>query len=175
MISTKPLDVRGSNFCKYQVIDRSIPQSVGQVSEVWVDLGVHRILGFSCRVGFRDTDPRIYRWEQVVTLDMQQVIVETETAQGSSVQDFDLTCLHSFEARVDYHVWTYSFDRISTVVDYCFNPNTGEITDYLCMAHCREGLVKDRFHLPPSSIVDAGRGWLLVPDGFLEQVELKTQ
>ncbi|PZD75338.1 hypothetical protein C1752_00529 [Acaryochloris thomasi RCC1774] len=169
------LKVCHSSFLHCQVVTTSSAKLLGQVSAVWLDLINHKVLGFSSRVGFWDT-LQTYPWRQVVAVEDQMIKVKAASASHpSSVLHLEAQSWTATTTRLDFEVWTHKGRRLGNIADYSFDPSTGIICEYLCAVQGRIGLAENLLRISPDMIMDAGQGWLVVPDAVMQQVETEAE
>ncbi|MEO0378595.1 MAG: PRC-barrel domain-containing protein [Cyanobacteria bacterium P01_A01_bin.17] len=175
MIHALELKVSHSSFLHCQVVSISSAKSLGRVSAVWLDLINHKVLGFSSRVGFWDT-LQTYPWRQIVAVEDQTIKVKAASASHPSlVLHLEAESWTVTDTRLDLEVWTHRGRRLGNIADYTFDPSTGIICEYLCAIQGRIGLAENLLHISPDMIMDAGQGWLLVPDEVMQQVEPEAE
>lgn len=164
-----------SSFLGRQVIHAESAQKLGHITELWIDLVHHQVLGFCSRVDRWDRQPQTYRWHQVVITETQQVQVKVSPVNNLCLlQYLEPGTWTAVGDRIELEVLTQAGEWVGQVRDYCFDPETGNITAYLGTAQADLDAGPKRFCLMSDMIADAGRGWLLVNNHIGHRLKLNT-
>ena len=158
--STQPL-IRQSQLCDRLVIDVETTETLGQVSQLLVDIKNHQIEGLICRSGFLGAEKIPVPWVQLESIGSDSIIVR-RGREGISPRFDQALPLGGQE------LWTDGGDRVGQLVDYCFEPTTGAITQYLFTAPGWQGLTTGVYSFEPEAVVSAGRKRLMVRHAALE-------
>lgn len=176
MIKAKTSTIQHRHFLGCQIVDHVTAQPLGRVSDIWIDLSNHEVLGFNCRAGFWDLNPRTYPLRQIRQIDDQQMTVEvTPEANPALMMNLQPEISMTTGDRINLDVWTQRGQWLGEVTDYSFDPGSGAISDYSCTDKKRNGAVQQQFKVPASAILDAGCGWLLVSEPVPESTDLKLK
>ena len=152
--------MRQSEICDRLVIDVETTETLGQVSQLLVDLKNHQIEGLICKSGFLGTEKNPVPWVQLESIGSDSIIVR-RGREGISPRFEEALPLGGQE------LWTDGGDRVGQLVDYCFEPTTGAITEYLFTAPGWKGLTAGGYSFRPDAVVSAGRKRLMVRQAAL--------
>ncbi|KAI9134405.1 PRC-barrel domain-containing protein [Acaryochloris sp. CCMEE 5410] len=170
-IEAKPT-LQHNTFLGRQVFATQSDHPLGQVTDLWIDLRQHRVLGFSCRAGFWDLCLQTYAWKQIETLDEQRIEVQSSpVVHPTLILSLNAETGMAVRERLDLGVWTQQGDRLGEITDFSFNASTGTIDYYFLAPHTKRDQTPELIYLASSMIVDGGQGWLQVPDQYKQQLE----
>ncbi len=153
--------MRQSQLCDRLVIDVETTETLGQVSQLLVDLKNHQIEGLICKSGFLGTEKIPVPWVQLESIGGDSIIVR-QGREGISQRFDEALPLGGQE------LWTDGGDRVGQLVDYCFDATTGAIIQYLFTAPGWQGLTAGVYSFEPEAVVSAGRKRLMVRHAALE-------
>lgn len=153
--------MRQSQLCDRLVIDVETTETLGQVSQLWVDIKNHQIEGLICKSGFLGAEKIPVAWVQLASIGSDSIIVR-QGREGISPRFDQALPLGGQE------LWTDGGDRVGQLMDYCFDPTTGAITQYLFTAPGWQGLTTGVYSFAPEAVVSAGRKRLMVRHAALE-------
>ncbi|QUY45486.1 hypothetical protein [Acaryochloris marina] len=69
--------MRHSTLLHRQVVDSISRQSLGRVTDLWIDLRQHRVIGFSSHAEYGGISLRSYFWKQIEAIEAQQIVVQS--------------------------------------------------------------------------------------------------
>jgi uncharacterized protein YrrD/ElaB/YqjD/DUF883 family membrane-anchored ribosome-binding protein len=153
--------MRRSEISDRLVIDVETTETLGQVSQLLVDLKNHQIEGLVCKSGFLGTEKIPVPWVQLESIGGDSIVVR-QGREGISPRFDQALPLGGQE------LWTDGGDRVGQLVDYCFDPTTGAITQYLFTAPGWQGLTAGVYSFGPEAVISAGRKRLMVQQAALK-------
>ncbi|WP_008317443.1 PRC-barrel domain-containing protein [Leptolyngbya sp. PCC 6406] len=136
------------------VIDMATTEAVGRVAHMVVDVKAHQVEGLVCNAGFLSPSQPI-PWVQIESIGLDSIVVRLGNQAISEKFDAALP-LEGQE------IWTDVGNRVGRLVDYCFDGQTGAITQYLFTAPGWQGLTDGVYLFTPDAVVSAGRKRMMV-------------
>jgi len=158
-------------------LDLDTADSLGPITEVWVDPRRHQVIGIGFGGGLGRRSQR-FPWSQVVSIGHDGLILRTSVSAPNDAENgpFDNTIAPS-----EVEVWSDYGDCLGTLVDYRFVPSTGEILQYHfttpipasspTSSEVDDGLLPGCYALPPQSVISLGRRRMMIAHDALAQAE----
>jgi hypothetical protein len=158
-------------------LDLDTADSLGPITEVWVDPRRHQVIGIGCGGGLGRRRQR-FLWRQVVSIGHDGLVLRTSVSAPNDSEDgpFGNTIAPS-----EVEVWSDYGDCLGTLMDYRFVPSTGEILQYhfttpitassKASSDTAESLPPGCYVLPPQSVISLGRRRMMIAHDALAQAE----
>ncbi|NER78149.1 MAG: hypothetical protein F6K42_00955 [Leptolyngbya sp. SIO1D8] len=150
MAAADATNIRQSELQGRLVIDIETTEELGQLTHFLVDVKNHQLEGFICRSGLLGRERTPVMWVQVESIGQDSILVRQNG--GVITERFDEALILEKQA-----VWTDAGNNIGTLVDYCFNLQTGAVTQYLFTAPGWQGLTDGLYTFQPEAVVSAGK------------------
>lgn len=165
--------IHHSNLFHRRVTDQSDSEKLGRVTQVWLDYRDHKVLGFTCQSGLWDNTACTFPWEQIAAIEAQQILMKAIPSNHQSVTlNLELKRMTAVDTQISHEVWTQSGNYIGMISNCRIFPYSGVVKDYILIVRSLRQLTIKQFYLPSSMIIDVGRGWIMVPDRVMQEIEL---
>lgn len=146
-------------------IDLNTTESLGLITEVWVDSRGHRVIGGGCGGGLGRRSRR-FAWGQVVSIGHDGLVlhsapeadVEAALAEGFALGDLD--------------VWSDHGDHLGCLTDYRFDPSQGTILQFhFTTTQPVSALDPGTYAISPSDVISLGRRRMMIAHAASAQAE----
>lgn len=175
-----PLNVLKGDLLRLVSIDLDTADSLGPITELWVDPRGHRVIGVGCGGGLGRRSHRV-PWHQVVSIGHDGLVLRGATAPVSTPEDGpdcpghepeyapENTLLADGIALGDVEVWSDHGDRLGHLSDYCFSPSDGAILQYHFSTTASPDLAPGLYAIPPAAVISLGRRRMMIAQVTLAQ------
>ncbi len=154
-------------------------ESLGPITEVWVDPRRHWVIGIVCGGGLGRRSQR-FLWHQVASIGHDGLVlqdssvdenpVHTSMAEGNVQNPTDASLAEGIVLS-DIEVWSDHGDRLGPLSDYRFDPSRGAILQYHFSTQSSPALAPGYYALPPEAVISLGRRRMMVSHTALAQAE----
>ena len=151
-------------------IDLGTAESLGPITEVWVNVRHHRVVGLGCGGGLGRRSRR-FDWGQVVSVGHDGLVLRTPSAPDPTQFPQDDTVWPESFALGEVEIWSDHGDRLGDLIDYAFAPRDGTILQYHFTATTAPGLAPGRYAISPEAVISLGRQRMMVAQAALAQAE----
>lgn len=153
-------DIRQSQLHGQLVIDLDTTEELGRLAQFLVDVKHHQVEGFLCKKGVLGFEKVPVMWVHVESIGQDSILVRRS---GNVVSER----IDEAIALEQQAVWSDSGDLVGKIADYCINPRTGAITQYVFTAPGWQGLTDGLHSFQPEAVVSAGRKRIMVRQAAL--------
>jgi hypothetical protein len=141
------------NLLNRLAINLDTAEAFGPIAEIWVNGRTHQVQGIGCSAGgLLNRQSQRFLWSQVGSLGRDGVVVKAG-AQVEAIDEHLQDCLPLGELEL----WSDHGDRMGQLVDYRFDPASGNILQYLFMPVEASGLPPGLYGLDPVAVISTGR------------------
>jgi uncharacterized protein YrrD len=165
-MSTLPEVMHHNDLMHQMVLDRARMEELGRVEVVWMYAPAHKVLGFVCKAGFLGAKKYAFNLSQVHTYGAKSILV------NSPPQETDADRVNQLESLVGCEVWSDGGQKLGKITDFRFNPQTGDITEYLFTTGSLSALTDGIYRLPPYRILSVGRQRVLIAESGIRSLSL---
>ncbi len=152
--------IRQSQLQGQLVIDLDTTEELGRLAQLLVDVTHHQIEGFLCKAGVLGLEKTPVMWVHVESIGQDSILVRRS---GNVVSER----IDQAIALEQQAVWSNAGDLVGKIVDYCIEPQTGAITQYIFTAPGWQGLTDGLYSFTPAAVVSAGRKRIMVQQAAL--------
>lgn len=131
-------------------------EELGSITDFWVHPYDHQVRGFGCGSGLLGRQSQRFLWSQVVSIGHDGLMVRPETA-ALAVDEALAECL----PLGDLELWSDHGDRVGQLIDFCFDPATGQIEAYHFVASADGSLSPGLYALAPAGVASISRRRLM--------------
>lgn len=149
-------------------IDLDTADSLGPITEVWIDPRCHRVVGLGCGGGIGRRSQR-FAWDRVISIGHDGLVLQTAVPSTSDPGE-EVTFADSLILG-DIEVWSDHGDRLGTLTDYRFSPSQGTIQQYHFSSQSAAALAPGQYAIPPESVISLGRRRMMIAQAALAQAE----
>ncbi len=160
--------IKGSDLLNRLIFDYITIEALGRVKQLWLDVKAHQVVSLTCQSGRLGRIQRSFTWSQIDTIGTYIILVK---AQESA----DLEAPESLKSVVGHEVWTDAGNKAGRLADYCIDPQTGAVIDYLFVSKGRCGVADGIYRLSPSAIISVDRQRLIATDAMVQNAEQYTE
>ncbi|MFH7242196.1 MAG: hypothetical protein ACHWZW_05025 [Spirulina sp.] len=157
-------------------INLDTAESLGPITEVWVDPRRHWVIGIGCGGGLGRRSQR-FMWNQVTSIGHDGLVLRASASPVGEPAGEDIAQSH-VEASLaegialsDIEVWSDHGDRLGPLSDYRFDPSRGAILQYHFSTQSASALVPGCYALSPEAVISLGRRRMMVSHAALAQAE----
>jgi hypothetical protein len=144
-------------------INLDTAEEFGPIAEVWVNGRTHQVMGLGCSAGgLLNRQSRRFLLSQIGSIGHDGVVVKAG-AQADTIDEHLQDCLPLGELEL----WSDHGDRIGQLVDYRFDPATGNILEYLFIPEVASALPPGVYALDPIAVISTGRRRMMAEDTAL--------
>ncbi|WP_017297616.1 hypothetical protein [Nodosilinea nodulosa] len=134
-------------------INLDTAEEIGPIAEIWVNGHTHQVRGIGCNAGgLINRQSRRFLWTQIGSVGRDGVVVKAG-AQAAAIDEHLQDCLPLGEVEL----WSDHGDRIGQLIDYRFDPATGNILQYLFVPEAASALAPGLYALEPVAVISTGR------------------
>lgn len=145
-------------------INLDTAEELGSITEIWVNGRTHQVQGVGCGgSGLLQRQSRRFLWSQVGSIGRDGLVVKAG-AQAALIDEHLQDCLPLGEVEL----WSDHGDRVGQLVDYRFDPATGNILQYLFGSVETSGLAPGLYALPPVAVISTGRRRMMATAAALD-------
>jgi uncharacterized protein YrrD/ElaB/YqjD/DUF883 family membrane-anchored ribosome-binding protein len=137
------------------VIDLDTTEELGRMAHLVVDVRTHQVEGLVCKTGLLGHERLPIPWVNIEAIGVDSIVVKRDSAAVS--ERFDAALPMDGQ-----ELWTDVGNRVGRVVDFCFDRQTGAISQYLFTAPGWQGLTDGVYLFQPDVVVSAGRKRVMV-------------
>lgn len=149
-------------------IDLDTADSLGPITEVWIDPRRHRVMGVGCGGGIGRRSQR-FTWDRVISIGHDGLVLQTAVPSASDPGE-EVTFADSLVLG-DLEVWSDHGDRLGALTDYCFSPSQGTIQQYHFSSPSSPALAPGQYAIPPEAVISLGRRRMMIAQAALAQAE----
>ena len=163
---TTPLQgvIRQSELLGRLVLDRATAEEIGRVDRLWLDPKARQIVGMTCLSGLVVIKQRSLNWSQIDAIGTDSILVEVLNGVEPKKP---ITAISEFHQEV----WTDTGTRIGTLVDYRFDPETGDLIDYLFTPIGWQSIKEGTYKLLPDAIISINDRRLIISEEVTQSAE----
>jgi uncharacterized protein YrrD len=158
---------RQSDFIGRLVLDRQTAEALGRVAELWLDPKTHQIIGLSCKAGLLGAQRHRFTWSQIESIGEDSIMV-------SALEGVNAEKPESAISSITQDVWTASGSQIGGLIDYRFDPETGDVIDYVFVLNGWRGIADSGYCLPPGAVVSMNPKRIIVAEAATQNPERFT-
>ncbi|WOD38852.1 hypothetical protein [Nodosilinea sp. E11] len=148
-----PQGILKSELLNRLAINLDTAEEFGPIAEIWVNGRTHQVQGVGCSVGGLLTrQHRRFLWPQIGSIGRDGVVVKAG-AKVEAIDEHLQNCLPLGEVEL----WSDHGDRMGQLVDYRFDPTTGNILQYLFVPVEASDLAPGLYGLDPVAVISTGR------------------
>ena len=163
-----PQDMLKSELLNRLAINLDTAEEFGPIAEVWVNSRTHQVQGIGCSAGgLLQRQSRRFLWSQIGSIGRDGVVVKAG-AQIEAIDEHLQDCLPLGVVEI----WSDHGDRTGQLIDYRFDPVTGNILQYLFMPEEGSGLAPGLYALDPVAVISTGRRRMMAEDAALRSAPL---
>ena len=155
--------VQRCDLLGHLVIDQQTGQEYGRVSQLFVDTDTHQVVGINCTSGFLGRTVHGIKWTDVVDISKASILVNWNA-------DIPFKLSDSLNSMIGLELWTTLGDKIGMISDYCLEPITGQVTDYLFAKIGWQSLEESICYLPSHEFVCIGHTFVIADHALLKPV-----
>jgi uncharacterized protein YrrD len=163
--ATFPPDLLKGDLLRLVPIDLDTADSLGPITDLWVDPRRHRVIGVGCGGGLGRRSYR-FPWGRVLSIGHDGLVLRGSAPQTPVPED---TSLDEGIALGEVEVWSDHGDRLGQLIDYRFSPSDGAILQYHFSITASQDLESGLYAIPPESVISLGRRRMMVAHTALAQ------
>ncbi|MDK3159723.1 PRC-barrel domain-containing protein [Kamptonema cortianum] len=152
--------LRQTQLLNRLVLDLKTAEELGQVERLWIDPTLHQIVGVVCKSGLFGGKKYTFGWTQISAIG-DSVIVDRD-------RELDPNQPLPQESLIGHEIWTDTGNKAGGVVDYLFNPQTGEILYYMYTSSGWAGVMGSKYILAPTEITSLGSKRLIAQNAAIQ-------
>jgi uncharacterized protein YrrD len=165
-------DPSTAGICKRTLLNRVVlnletAEELGVVTEVLVDSRHHRAQALICGNGMFGRGEQRFPLPQIASVGRDGVVVRLSQPPTEEPppppEVFPL---------VNLELWSDSGDLIGQLIDFRFDPKTGDIQAYLFVASDTSGMAPGLYGLPPDGVISISRRRLMAHDQAIRAATL---
>ncbi|WP_416669091.1 PRC-barrel domain-containing protein [Egbenema bharatensis] len=158
---------RQSDFIGRLVLDRQTAESLGRVAELWLDPKAHQIIGLSCKAGLLGTQRHSFTWSQIESIGEDSIMV-------SALEGVNAEKPESAISQIAQDIWTDSGSQMGGLIDYRFDPETGDVIDYIFVFNGWRGIADSGYCFPPVAVISMHPKRVIVAEAATQNPERFT-
>lgn len=163
-----PQGMLKSELLNRLAINLDTAEEFGPIAEVWVNGRTHQVKGLGCSAGgLLNRQSRRFLWTQVSSIGRDGVVVKA----GARAEAIDEHLQDSLPMGA-LELWSDHGDRTGQLVDYRFDPTTGNILQYLFIPEVASDLAPGLYALDPIAVISIGRRRIMAEDTALRAAPL---
>ena len=171
MSGSSPTTMLKSDLLNRLAINLDTAEEFGPIAEVWVNGRTHQVMGLGCSAGgLLNRQSRRFLLSQIGSIGHDGVVVKAG-ARAEAVDEHLQDCL----PLGDLELWSDHGDRIGQLVDYRFDPATGNILEYLFRPEVTSDLPPGLYALDPIAVISTGRRRMMAEDAALRAALLVSE
>jgi len=145
-------------------INLDTAEAFGPIVELWVNGRTHQVRGIGCSAGgLLNRQSQRFLWSQVGSIGRDGVVVKAG-AQVEAIDEHLQDCLPLAELEL----WSDHGDRMGQLIDYRFDPASGNILQYLFVPTETSSLAPGLYALDPVAVISTGRRRLMAEAAALD-------
>ena len=160
---TTPL-IKRSDLLGRLVIDQRTTEELGHINQLFVDTQSHQVARVSCKSGLLGRTIHVFNWEDINSIGTDSVLINWNADASLELSD-------AMNSMVGHELWTDSGNKAGSINDYCLNPETGKVTDYLFVSSGWRGVKEGAYRLPGDAVISVGRRRVIVKVEAVESAE----
>ena len=157
----------------FRVIDHETSKFIGYVTEIWVDLNNHKVLGFNCRARFWDVIPQTYALNQICVIGGHYISV-TKSATAIHLilmRELEPKAFISANKQLNCCVRTENGHYVGNIFDCNFELYSGKIDSYSCTKNSQNGLTRKQFNIPKYKVLYTDPGCLVISNLGMQSLD----
>lgn len=168
-MSAKAEVLKQSELLNRLVLNRHTAEEVGRVTQLWLDLQAHRVVGLTCKSGFLGGKKHHFTWEQVNTIGSDSILV------NSLKEETEPETTELLESHIGVEVWTDAGNKVGKLVDYIIEPETGAVVNYLYSSSGWQEIIDGIYTLAPAAVSSVGKKRIIVLAAAVKNSEKYTE
>lgn len=156
--------IRQSELLGRLVLDRKTAEEVGRVDRLWLDPKAHQIVGMTCLSGLVKISQHRLTWSQIEVIGAEGILVQM-------IEGVKPEKPSTVETEVGQEVWTDQGSCIGTLTDYRFDPETGDVVDYLFTPNGWRGIQEGSYRLLPQALISMSDKRVIIPASAAQTAE----
>lgn len=166
-----PQGMLKSELINRLAINLDTAEEFGPIAEVWVNGRTHQVKGLGCSAGgLLNRQSRRFLWTQIGSIGRDGVVVKAG-ARAEAIDEHLQDCLPMGALEL----WSDHGDRLGQLVDYRFDPTTGNILQYLFIPEVTSELAPGLYALDPIAVISTGRRRIMAEDTALRTAPLISE
>jgi uncharacterized protein YrrD len=159
--------IRQSDFLGRLVLDQNTAEEVGRVAELWLDPKSHQIIGLSCKAGLLGMQRHSFTWSQIESIGEDSVMVSALEGVEAEKPDGAI-------GLIAQDIWTDSGSQIGGLIDYRFDPETGDVVDYIFVFNGWRSITDSGYCIPPGAVISMNPQRMIVAETVTQNPERFT-
>ncbi|TVQ11884.1 MAG: hypothetical protein EA368_04850 [Leptolyngbya sp. DLM2.Bin27] len=149
-------------------INLDTAEEFGPIAEIWVNGRTHQVRGIGCSAGgLLNRQSRRFLLTQVGSIGRDGVVVKAG-ARAEAIDEHLQDCLPLGELEL----WSDHGDRVGQLIDYRFDPTSGNVLQYLFIPGDASDLAPGVYALDPVAVISTGRRRMMAEAAALEAAPL---
>lgn len=158
--------VRMAQVVDSLILDLQTSEEVGWLGDVLVDDQHQQVVGFTYYTGVMRRERHRLSWRLVASVGRDGIIVDTRDIPPEAA-----TALESAAPMAGLEIWSDAGERVGQLADFEFDPESGQIQQYLFSPQGWRQLESGLYGLAPDAVISAGRKRMMVKAAALATPE----
>ncbi len=146
------------------VLDCKTTEELGRVDQVWINPETHCAIAIRCQAGFLGKNKQTFTWNQITAIGEDSLLVDPTLISSADLM------VDKADPGINREVWTDSGNQVGKVIDYRFDPKTGQIDAYLFTSKGWTSLIEGVYAIPITTITSMGSKRLIVPAPVIDEM-----
>lgn len=153
--------IKSGDLLNRLVLDYKTTEKVGRVKQLWLDVKTHQVTGLTCASGMLGREQHSFSWDKIETIGKDSILVNLE--EQEEVEQPEL-----IDRVIGLGVWTDGGNKAGKLIEYCLDPQTGAVVDYLFVSNGWRGITHGTYRLPPSGVISIGSKRIIFAEAMVE-------